>query len=332
MNQSNLLPWQIGQRRQLHRYLQQQRIPQALLFAGKPGLGKRQLAGHFISSLLCKQIDADGNACGNCHDCRLLKADTHPDLITVTPAEDKTAISVDQIRNLIAQLNLKPQFDGYRLVLINPADSMNTNAANAFLKCLEEPAERTVILLVASNPSKLPATIISRCQKLLFPVPDETIACTWLNQQCPQLLPQQIKPLLHLANGAPLLALQEANSGTLELRNNCFNTWLALAKQREHPVLVAENWQKLPEAPLLSWISTWLIDLIKCRYHAQADTLYNPDFHKDLAELSQAIDLKKTYTLYDTLSANRRLLHTTINKQLMFEEILIQWAQLNQNM
>lgn len=324
-----LLPWQQHHWQQLQLYLQQQRIPQALLIIGAAGLGKRQLAEQFAAALLCTRRNADGTACGHCRDCRLINANTHPDLMTLAPAEDKTAIGVDQIRNLITQINLKPQFDGYRVVLINPADSMNINAANAFLKCLEEPTERTLFLLITDKPGKLPATIISRCQKLALSIPKEELACAWLQQQS-QLKANDPKILLRLAQGAPLRALGYADNENLTLSNECFKTWLALAKQQAQPVIVAENWHKLPEAMLLNWLGLWLVDLLKCCFQAEADSLYNPSLHPALRQLAEGLDPKKIYKLYDLLLTNQQRLHTTINKQLMFEELLIQWAQLNQ--
>jgi DNA polymerase-3 subunit delta' len=322
------LPWQHAHWTHLHNYIVQQRIPQALLITGGKGVGKMQLAEQFAGALLCEQPNGEGHACGCCHSCVLLKAQTHPDFMLVQPDEGKTGIVIDQIRSLIVKLNLKPQFERYRVVILNPADKINNAAANAFLKCLEEPNERTVIVLISERQSKLPATIRSRCQKMAIATPDKATVLSWLKNQA---VKEEGRVLLGLAQGAPLLALSYAQDGTVAARNDCFKQWLAVAKRQTHPIVIAEQWLKLPETPLLFWLTSWVVDLIKCAYQNQADSLYNPDLHSQLQGLTQSLSLRGLYRLYDLLLLSRARLETPINKQSLFEEILIQWSELNRS-
>jgi DNA polymerase III subunit delta' len=322
------LPWQQAHWAHLHSYIAQQRIPQALLITGSKGVGKLQLAEQFANALLCEQPLADSHACGHCHSCLLLEAHTHPDFMQLQPEEGKTVIAIDQIRNLITKLTLKPQFDRYRVVILNPADKMNNAAANAFLKCLEEPNERTVLVLISDRQGKLPATILSRCQKLAITMPDKITVSNWLKTQGVQ---EDAGVLLGLAQGAPLLALSYAKDGKVTLRNECFKQWLAVAKRQSHPVIIAEQWLKLPETALLFWLTSWVVDLIKCTYQSRAEHLYNSDLHTPLHDLTQHLTLKGLYQLYDLLLLSRQRLDSTINKQSLFEEILIQWSELNRS-
>jgi len=321
-----LLPCQQQNWDQLSNYRIQNRVPQALLISGNKGLGKQCLANQFVFSLLCAKPQGNGLGCGHCDSCLLLNAETHPDFIQIRPDEPGKAITIGQIRNLVTRLSLKPQFESYRVVIVNPADLMNKAAANAFLKFLEEPTERTVLLLITDKPARLPATIVSRCQKLTVARPDKAIVSSWLEQQTAQDAPEL---LLGLAQGSPILALEYANDGTLKLRNDCFKAWMDIAKQRRHPAIIAEDWHKLPESPLIFWITSWIIDLIKCSYHIKADRLYNPDLEESLQELSRRLEQQGLYKLYDLLLARRQLLNTQINKHTMFEEILIKWYELN---
>ena len=324
----NTLPWQQAHWAHLHSYIQQQRIPQALLITGSKGLGKQQLAKQFAYALLCEQVREDGHGCGVCHSCILLNAQTHPDFMLVQPDEGKTTIAIDQIRGLISKLNLKPQFEQHRVVILNPADKMNNAAANAFLKCLEEPNERTVLVLVSDKPHKLPATIRSRCQQVVIGQPDKTQVLDWLQTQN---IGADAKVLLALAQGAPLLALDYAKQGVLAQRNECFGQWQQIAARKIHPIFVAEQWLKLPESALLFWLSSWVIDLIKCAYQSRAEHLYNPDLHATLQNLSQKLAVQDLYNLYDLLLLSRVRLETQINKQSLFEEILIQWSELHRS-
>lgn len=326
----NLRPWQQPNWAHLQQYIRQGRIPQALLMTGKKGVGKQQLAQQFANALVCQQPQADALSCGTCPSCVLFTAGNHPDIMAIQPEESSKNIGIDQIRRLISRLGLKPQFEKYRVVLINPADAMNTAAANAFLKCLEEPTERTVILLLTDKPGKLPATISSRCQKLAITNADTATSSAWLKQQNPGISDSDTSILLALAQNAPLLALTYAQQNTLKQRNDCFQAWQAIAKQQAHPIIVAETWQNLPETSLLLWLTSWVMDTIKCAYQSSAAHLSNPDLHKAMQTLAQGLELKKLFALYDLLLLSRQRLDTTVNKQVLFEEILIHWSTLTQ--
>jgi DNA polymerase-3 subunit delta' len=321
-----LLPWQQKNWDRLCNYGRHNRVPQALFIIGNKGLGKQHLANQYAYSLLCVKPKSNGIACGRCHSCLLLNAETHPDFIQIQPDEAKTSITIDQIRSLVAKLTLKPQYEMHRVVIINPADKMNNAAANSFLKCLEEPAERTVIILISDRPAQLPATIVSRCQRLLVAKPDKETVSAWLKQQNVKDDPEL---LFGLAQGSPLQALHYAKENVLALRKDCFKAWVDVAKQRLHPVIVAENWHKFPESLLMLWMTSWVVDLIKCCYQLKADSCYNYDLSVSLQELSGQLELKGLYEFYDLLLKSRQLLDTQINKHLMFEEILIKWFELN---
>lgn len=322
-----LLPWHAAHWRQLCAYIAQRRIPQALLITGNTGLGKRELAERFAAALLCEAPRADGESCGRCHGCKLNAAGTHPDLFWVAPDEPGKAIGINQIRELIADMQLKPQYETYRVVIIDPADQLNRAAANAFLKCLEEPSERTVIILITAKPTKLPITIASRCQRLIVSPPDRGVAVAWLKQHAVG----NPEALASLSQNAPLTALQYAGEQTLTAQSDCFKAWLAVAKHRASPVVIAEDWQKLPLPTLLLWLMCWLTDLIKCKIQAPACQLSDSSLQAPLQELCGQLDLKNLFQLYDVLLAARERIDTQINKQMMLEEILIQWSELNRS-
>jgi DNA polymerase-3 subunit delta' len=223
-------------------------------------------------------------------------------------------------------LALKPQFEGFRVVMIVSAEWLNTAAANAFLKCLEEPNERTVIILVSANVGRLPATILSRCQHLKMTPPPATQALAWLRAQ---QAPGDHALLLTLAQGAPLLALQYAEENSIALRQSCFDDWMGIAQAQRSPLTVAERWQKLPVVPLLNWLSSWVVDLIKSHYAVQSAYLHNPDLQPVLQEAQKRLDLTALFSLYDVLLTTRKQIHTPLNRQLLFEVILIHWFNLN---
>lgn len=324
--ENRLLPWQIKDWRSLHQYIEQQRVPQALLCVGHKGMGKHVIMEQFACSLLCKQPALDGLNCGECSSCHLLKAGTHPDLIHLQPEEEGKVIKIDQIRHILTQLSLKPQYDAYRVVIINPADQLNIAAANAFLKFLEEPTERTVLILITDKPATLPKTIISRCQKFEVAKPGKSLLEQWMLQHVQE---PESRVLLALAQGSPLLALHYAQNNSIKLRQDCFNDWLALAEQRSSAIEIAERWIKWPLESLLFWLTSWVIDTIRCRYNAPVEQLYNADLVKPLQVCSQKLELKKLYGYYDLLLQSKPRLATQLNKQLLVEELLLKWSELN---
>lgn len=326
MNDSRFLyPWQKNDWRQLVNYIQQDRVPQALLISGQQGIGKLHLAKQFAAALMCSQPDATGLSCGKCHHCALITAQTHPDFLIIEPEEEGKRIVIDQIRALVAKLTLKPQYDGFRVVIIHPADAINHFAANAFLKCLEEPNDRTIIILVTDQPSKLPITISSRCQKLAMQQPEKEIVLAWLRQQSND----DSDILLALAQGAPLKAKEYQQQKVLQIRNECFDSWLKIADHQNNPVLIADKWCKLELSELLFWVTSWIIDLTKLKFNVSEHNIFNPDLIVQLKKLAKTLELEELYKLYYLVINSRQRIQGQLNQQLILEEILIQWSITN---
>jgi DNA polymerase-3 subunit delta' len=328
---STIFPWQQAIWQHLTAYIEQQRIPQALLLVGASGLGKRHLAELYAGALLCQTPLATGVACGVCVACKLYHAQTHADYLVIEPDEAGKAIGIDKIRQLTVKLALKPQYDGFRLVIMQPADSLNTASANAFLKCLEEPTERTCFILITDQPAKLPATIRSRCQKISFVAADRQIARDWLAAQG---VSEQCGQLLSLAQGAPLLAKVYADHGFIKHRQAYFQDWLDIAAGKNNLLLVAEKWQKqeIVALPiLLTWLSSWIVDIVKLQCQNAALEINNPDFKKPLQAFAERLELTRLYHFYDKVLRSRSQLATQANKLLLLETLLIDWSHLNSN-
>ncbi|KTD29622.1 MULTISPECIES: DNA polymerase III subunit delta' C-terminal domain-containing protein [Legionella] len=142
-----------------------QRIPHALLLIGVQPTAIINFAYQIAAALLC--LD-EQKPCGFCKSCRLLQIKEHPDLCSLEPDKAGGVIKIDQIRDLHPLAFTSAQMSGRRVFIINSAEKMNTAAANALLKLLEEPPESVNFLLIAEQISTLPATIISRCQQWRF--------------------------------------------------------------------------------------------------------------------------------------------------------------------
>lgn len=240
----NAAAWVAPHWRRLDESLQAGRLGHGLLFAGPGELGQTELAERLAARLLC-EAPQDGEACGRCRSCHLRAAGTHPDLLRVGLLERddgrlKTEIGVEQIRQLSQWFALTPQYGRALVALINPADLLNLAAANAVLKTLEEPADNRYLLLVASQPQRLPATVRSRCQKWLLQPPDRPAAQAWLQTQ--DVSAADAAEALEWSAGQPLAALELASGDGLALCREVAEQLDALAQGRAGPSEVAARW------------------------------------------------------------------------------------------
>jgi DNA polymerase-3 subunit delta' len=156
----------------LQRSLENGRLGHAYLFAGAALGPLEELAVALAKTLNCQQPvrrSPDGpavDACGQCSRCRRVDDGNFPDLTWLRPESKSRIISVEQVRDLIQMVNLKPTEGGYKIAIIAGADRLQISAANAFLKTLEEPPSRSVLLLLTTEPHRLLETITSRCLRL----------------------------------------------------------------------------------------------------------------------------------------------------------------------
>ena len=149
---------------QLMRSVQAGRIVHALLFVGPHGAGKRTMANLFAQAVLCR--GSEPRPCGTCPACKRFLAASHPDVRILRPG--KKTIGIDEIRDLIEYLSLRPYEGGRHIAMIEQADRMTPPAQNALLKTLENPSGETMFFLIADSVGGLLPTILSRCQTVRF--------------------------------------------------------------------------------------------------------------------------------------------------------------------
>jgi len=315
----NILPWHNSQWEALEQRRAQHKLPHALLFTGVSGVGKYDFAKEFAHSLLCSQ-----NLCGVCKNCQLFKAGHHPDLMMISPEDDK-AIKVDDIRGIVKFVNYSAHLSAYKIVIINPADKMNLNSANALLKTLEEPNAKVVLILITNRAMSLPATIRSRCQIISFPTPKREIALQWLQAQ--DIAPDSAELLLEFAHGAPLKVMDFVEEDLLDFRKEIFQNFCELLEGKIALASLSQMWRKLDVQQILFHLTSWAMDLIRINNLEKA-SLTNFDFASQLKIIAKKYDNKYLYKLYDNLISTQNLLHgpCNLNPQLMFEGLLVDWV------
>lgn len=301
----------------------------AYLLHGPAGIGKRALAERLMASLLCQRPTSQ-DACGECKSCLLLKAGSHPDNYILEPEEADKAIKVDQVRDLVSFVVQTAQLGGRKVVLIEPVESMNINAANALLKSLEEPSGDTVLLLVSHQPSRLLPTIKSRCVQQACPLPSEAMSLAWLARALPDCSEEERIELLILAAGSPLAAVNLHAQGVREQRAQVVDGVKKLLKQQQSPTQLAEGWNAIPLLLLFDWFCDWSSLILRYQLTQDEEGLGLTDMRKVIQYLAQKTGQDKVLNIQDWILAQRQkvLSKANLNRVLLLEALLVQWASL----
>ena len=309
------------------------RWPHALLLAGPAGIGKRIAAQHLARALLCERPRDGGIACGECDGCRYVAAGQHPDLRVVAPIERDDdgvekrldAIPVTQIRALTDFVQLTSHRQGNKVALIAPAERMNASAANALLKTLEEPPANTYLLLVADQPGRLPATVVSRCRRIDVPAPARADALAWLTARGVR----DAANALAQAGGAPYSALAlsslqaERRAWLAALEEPARLSALALASRID---LAPRDERKDRLAAAIDWMLGWTTDL--ARVAAGGDARSNPDAVAALASLAKRVARVPLSRYHRSLLEHRARVSHPLTPRLVAEALLIDYQEL----
>jgi DNA polymerase III subunit delta' len=311
------LPWLNDAQQRLRVALAASRFPHSLLLLAPPGLGAERLANWIAALLLCESQGA--RPCDACGSCRLLRSDSHPDAHVVRLEEDAQQIKVDQVRELMESLTTKSYRGGYKVGVIEGAEALNANGANAFLKTLEEPTANTVLIMIARPNHRLPATVASRCLRLALRAPSADAAKSWLEANSPAT--QSWDAALALAGGAPLLALQLDAAGLAALDADMRQSLAELSEDGVDVTLLADRWIKSNPDMRITWLENWITQ----RVHAALGAA-NSHQTAEPVRLPAALLKPKIRALFELLDAARdlrRLASTGLNQQLALEALLV---------
>jgi DNA polymerase-3 subunit delta' len=288
----------------------QGRPPHALMLTGAVGTGKRAAASWLARRRLGLVIDPLPVV--------PLTVPEHADLRWISPPDDKHTIGIDQVRELVHELSLTSYEGGGKVAVIEPADAMTTSAANSLLKTLEEPPGDTLLILVVDRPGRLPATIVSRCQRLAVRVPGEAAGLAWLQAQQPGVT---WGPVLRDAGFAPLAALQAYER--LEETNAMAEDFVGVADGRAAPLAVAARWAKFEPEFVLGWLARQ-VQICISRTSIGAAAGVSAVVSDSVLE---RIDRQKLFCYLDIINRLRGQPAGSFNVQLTLECLLIDWSE-----
>jgi len=289
--------------------LQHGKIPQAFLFSGLTGTGKKTAAIAFAMACNCREMqrpqakayagsnDAGDHGknnyepCGLCSSCKKIIAGTHPDIHIVKPTG--SVIKVEQIRSLCRKLTLKPNEALVRLALIADAHLLNQEASNTLLKTLEEPPEHTVFILTALQASDLLPTIVSRCRHIRFnPISNQNLASLLINRYGNDVM--QAEVIATMADGSFAVAMEMAESNWIKKRNWIIEQINLLPKR---PIrlslafseILSKNKKWLADALFI--LKIWYRDLVIVRF--SSENVVNKDLLENIRTESSQTTVEK---------------------------------------
>jgi DNA polymerase-3 subunit delta' len=294
------VPWLENQMQTLRAAFEADRMPHALLIHEAPGAGGEWLA-NWVARMLLRTERSD-----------------HPDWRSLQPIEESRQIRIEQVRELAQELALTSHQGGYKVGIISPADVLNRFAANALLKTLEEPSPRTVLILVVTQPSRLPATILSRCQRIRIAAPEREAAVSWLESTGGK---GDWPAVLDILGEAPMLAAKSDAAAVVEVGAEMRRGLDEAAAGAADPVSTAERWAR-SELPLrLRCFENWITDRIRGQF-SQAGFLTEVGGVTYLPRPQSVMNIRELFELLDGVRDLTSALDTPINRGLALETLL----------
>lgn len=312
--------------------IQYDRIGHAYLITGPAQIGKSTLARTFAQAVNCTANLLSERPCGQCRACTLIASDRHPDLRLVTgevTPRGITTLKIDQIRQLQHELSLTSTEARYKVAIIKQFESANQNAANAFLKTLEEPPNNVILILTAADADTLLPTISSRCQNIgLRLVPTALIEHSLVNNW--QIPDHEARLYAHLADGRIGWAIQVAQApDLLEYRQDHLNSlYEALNSNRIGRFTLAEKLTRKPETlpeMLRTWLSWWRDLVLLSVSRDNAERLTNIDQESIISNKVVAYYPGEVFSSLTSTSQAIWQLGRNANSRLVIENLLLHY-------
>ena len=306
-------PWFFTQWQQFVDQVKADRLPHALLLRGQMGIGATALAQAMAQFLLCCS-PADTQSCGRCRGCELITSSTHPDFLHIKPEEKSSIVKVSQVRSLGQFVANTAQQGGRKVIMLEPAEAMNHESANALLKNLEEPAGDTVFILVGYQIARILPTIRSRASQVSLASPSEAEALAWLERN--QV--SNAVELLRASGGTPLTAMQWFEDNTLEQYQEIAERIEQAGNGQRSIVDAAKLLASHNLIDVMTLFQQWLQSAIRVKCAGQSD----------LFPLVQHLASLPTQALYGLLDSTQQRLAqlysgSNPNKVLACEELLL---------
>lgn len=303
----------------LRKTLARRRIAHAYLFSGPSATGKKTLAVEFVKAVNCISSDDRHDACDACPSCRKIQHASHPDIFFVEP--EGQFIRIASIRQIQERTTCRPLEAKKRAFIIDDADRMNEESANALLKMLEEPSPANLLILITTRPHAMLQTIISRCQHIHFnPLAVETVARFLVSEK--NMEHSRAMLLAALSGGTIGNALELNQEEVVAYRTELFNT-LALTDRKEPFSLIhfaSFLGQKKKEIrQSLNILNTFFRDVLVFKEVGQKEMLINQDNTPLIAACAARLTGKQILQNIAQIEKAGDIIEQNVNKSLTLE-------------
>ncbi len=308
--------------------LQNGSLAHAYIFSGPQHTGKTFTASLITSTLLCENASGK-KPCNNCNSCSQINKHLHPDVTFITLQEGKKNISIEQIRDLQHTLSLRSFLENYKITVIENAELLSEEAANALLKTLEEPGEKTLFILCTAYKGALLQTIISRCQTVQFNLVPQYLIENWLISRGKSK--KEARVITRFSEGRPGIAARmlhdesflnersEHNNALIELLKSDLNKKFTLINS----LVQSNNFQNNSE-PIDVLLKDWIIllrDVFLVKNNIQHVT--NILFINQINILARTMNIDTLQRFIISISTSRKLIKQSINPKLILENLVL---------
>lgn len=318
--------WPIIGHKNIVKFLQKsianEKISHAYLFYGPENLGKKTTAKYFALSLICS---AEKKPCLKCLNCKEFLKNIFPDAFWLRKEEEKKNISIDQIRDLKERLSWAGFTNSYKIVMIVNAEEMSEEAANSFLKMLEEPPEKSLIILLANSLKNIPKTIISRCQPIKFSLVNKKEIFDFLMKNY-KLSQKEAEEISSLSFGLPGRAIKflenkEKLKDYLEVQKKLIKILEKDSINERLKITEGILKEKMVKKIIFNW-KVLIRDLILLQTKNQK-LIINLSLRDKLEKLAEKFSLEKTYQIERKLDDLIFYLNQNINLKLALDNFVI---------
>ena len=307
---------------QIRDMIKSQQFPNAVIFSGISGIGKRRVAEITAMALLCENDEAP---CGHCNSCHAFITESHPDYYYMEPDRSKAnpIIKIDQIRALQKEVAMMPVLSNRRIVIIDDAEFMNTASQNCLLKTIEEPSGLSKFILITSNRSRLLMTLCSRCMIINFEKLSETEVKRGLENQDVE----NAEKIAIISNGSLGQAITFAQNDGLQIREDSLTFLESLSKLTIEDIFnKGQTLSTLPKDNFKDWtinFQKFLRDLLIIDTELENDYYYNNDLKSRLSKLRTYFTDNAVFKMLNEIAEIQKRLNSNANLELLIESFFI---------
>lgn len=301
-----------------------QRFAHAYIIYGPDGVGKSVFARYMASLVLCKGDTAHlrNKPCGKCEACHKIISNIHPDVLVSEPV--KKGIVVDEIREIIDEIHLRPYEGSKKVIIIKDVQNMTPQAQNAFLKTLEEPDEGSFIIMLTSSLETILETIRSRCQIIrLGRIPEDEVK-EYLTDNGVE--PENAELAAALSDGIIGNALRMLDEGYMQLRKETVENACSIIKGNVLDVFSMYEWfnqNKNNIDDILDNMVSWYRDLIMLKNTSDKKHIVNRDYYALLVEESQILSYNRLNVIIKMIMDTKEKLRQNVNFEQAIEVMLL---------